>query len=75
MVSLSTAGTRKRKQPATEENKVGLRGTRKVRAGLALHARRVRYPEGDAERVKEGTEQIKSARLEGDTAFVIDSLE
>jgi len=24
-----------------------LRGTRKVRAGLALHARRVRYPEGD----------------------------
>jgi hypothetical protein len=43
-----------------------LRGTRKVRAGLALHARRphmggqaVRYPEGDAERVKEGIEQIK----------------
>ena len=66
MVSLSTAGTRQRKQPATEENKVRLRGTRKVRAGLALHARRphmggqaVRYPEGDAERVKEGIEQIK----------------
>ena len=44
----------------------GLRGTRKVRAGLALHARRphmggqaVRYPEGDAKWVKEGIEQIK----------------
>jgi hypothetical protein len=35
----------------------------------------VRYPEGDAERVKEGIEQIKSARLEGDAGFFIDSLE
>ena len=73
MVSLSTAGTRKRKQPATEEKKVRLRDDAEVRArhgesstGLALHARRphmggqaVRYPEGDAKWVKEGIEQIK----------------
>jgi len=67
VVSLSTAATRKRKATRNGREQVRLATRKPHRETRAL-------PRGTAERVKEGIEQTKSARLEAMLALFIDSL-